>query len=157
MDEDYLLSRKRIFNATFLVILAILLSKISGLVRDQIMTGYFGITYDTDAFTWAYFIPNLFRVLFAESLIIAAFIPIYSTYLKRNQKGDLKIFVNSVVNIMVVVFLVISAVIFILSPEIGAILSKIANNQLDVYKFMVMNRIMIFSPVFSQFHSRSLR
>ena len=147
MDEDYLLSRKRIFNATFLVVLAILLSKISGLVRDQIITGYFGITYDTDAFFWAYFIPNLFRVLFAESLIIAAFIPIYSTYLKRNQKDDLKIFVNSVVNIMVVVFLVISAVIFILSPEIGAILSKIANNQLDVYKFMIMNRIMIFSLV----------
>jgi len=147
MDEDYLLSRKRIFNATFLVVLAILLSKISGLVRDQIMTGYFGVTYDTDAFTWAYFIPNLFRVLFAESLITAAFIPIYSTYLKRNQKDDLKVFVNSVVNIMVVVFLVISAVIFILSPEIGAILSKIANNQLDVYKFMVMNRIMIFSLV----------
>ena len=147
MDEDYLLSRKRIFNATFLVVLAILLSKISGLVRDQIMTGYFGITYDTDAFMWAYYIPNLFRVLFAESLIIAAFIPIYSTYLKRNQKDDLRIFVNSVVNIMVVVFLVISAVIFILSPEIGAILSKIANNQLDVYKFMVMNRIMIFSLV----------
>jgi len=147
MDEDYLLSRKRIFNATFLVVLAILLSKISGLVRDQIMTGYFGITYDTDAFTWAYFIPNLFRVLFAESLIIAAFIPIYSAYLKRNQKDDLKIFVNSVLNIMVVVFLIISAIIFILSPEIGVILSKIANNQLDVYKFMVMNRIMIFSLV----------
>ncbi|MBA7561211.1 Lipid II flippase MurJ [subsurface metagenome] len=147
MDEDYLLSRKRIFNATLLVVLAILLSKISGLVRDQIMTGYFGITYDTDAFTWAYYIPNLFRVLFAESLIIAAFIPIYSKYLKRNQKDDLKIFVNSVANIMVVVFLVIAAVIFILSPEIGAILSKITNNQLDVYKFMVMNRIMIFSLV----------
>ncbi|GAG72614.1 unnamed protein product, partial [marine sediment metagenome] len=77
MDEDYLLSRKKIFNATFLVVLAILLSKISGLVRDQIMTGYFGITYDTDAFTWAYFIPNLFRVLFAESLIIEV---IYSYY-----------------------------------------------------------------------------
>ncbi|NQT67866.1 MAG: murein biosynthesis integral membrane protein MurJ [Actinobacteria bacterium] len=147
MNEDYLLSRRRIFNATFLVVLAILLSKISGLVRDQMMAGYFGMTFDTDAFIWADYIPNLFRVLFAESLIIAAFIPIYSAYLKRNQKDDLKIFVNSVVNIMVVVFLVISAVIFILSPEIGAILSKITNNQLDVYKFMVMNRIMIFSLV----------
>jgi putative peptidoglycan lipid II flippase len=147
MDEEYLLSRRRIFSATFLVVLAILLSKISGLVRDQIMTGYFGMTYDTDAFTWANFIPNLFRVLFAESLIIAAFIPIYSAYLKKNKEDDLKIFVNSVLNIMVVVFLIISAIIFILSPEIGVLLSKIANNRLDVYKFMVMNRIMIFSLV----------
>lgn len=147
MDEDYLLSRRRIFNATFLVVLAILLSKISGLVRDQIMTGYFGMTFDTDAFIWADYIPNLFRVLFAESLIIAAFIPIYSAYLKRNQKDDLKIFVNSVVNIMALVFFIISAIIFILSPEIGEVLSKVANNQLDVYKFVIMNRIMIFSLV----------
>ena len=147
MDEDYLLSRRRIFSATFIVVVAILLSKISGLVRDQIMTGYFGITYDTDAFTWADYIPNLFRVLFAESLIIPAFIPIYSAYLKRNQKDDIKIFVNSIVNIMALVFLIVSAVVFILSPEIGAVLSKIANGQMDVYKFVVMTRIMIFSLV----------
>src|SRR4030066_1306829 len=147
MDEDQLLSRRRILNATFLVILAILLSKISGLVRDQIMAGYFGLKYETDAFTWAEFIPNLFRVLFAESLIIAAFIPIYSAYLKRNQKDDIKIFVSSVVNIITLVFLVISAIIFILSPEIGTLLSRITNNQMDIYKFVVMSRIMIFSLV----------
>ena len=147
MDEDRLLSRRRIFNATFLVILAILLSKISGLVRDQIMAGYFGISYETDAFTWAEFIPNLFRILFAESLIIAAFIPIYSAYLKRNQRDDIKIFVSSVINIITLVFLVISALIFILSPEIGALLSKVTDNQMDIYKFVVMSRIMIFSLV----------
>jgi len=147
MDEDYLLSRKRIFSATFMVVIAILLSKISGLVRDQIMAGYFGITYETDAFTWAYFIPNLFRILIAESLIVAAFIPIYSAYLKNDRKNDLRIFVNSVINIMAVVFFVISVVIFIFSPEIGSILTRIANNQMDVYKFIVMNRIMIFSLV----------
>jgi len=147
MDEDYLLSRRRILNATIFVILAILLSKISGLVRDQIMAGYFGVSYETDAFTWAEFIPNLFRVLFAESLIIAAFIPIYSAYLKKNQRDDLKIFVSSVVNIITLVFLVISAIIFILSPEIGTLLSKVTNNQMDIYKFVVMSRIMIFSLI----------
>ena len=147
MSEDYLLSRKRIFSATFLVVIAILLSKISGLARDQIMAGYFGISYDTDAFIWAYFIPNLFRILFAESLIIAAFIPIYSAYLKKNKRNDLRIFVNSVVNIMIIVFFVISVIIFILSPEIGVLLSKIANSQLDVSRFVFMNRIMIFSLI----------
>lgn len=153
MNEDYLLSRKRIFNATVFVVIATLLSKISGLVRDQIMTGYFGVTYDTDAFTWADYIPNLFRILLAESLIIAAFIPIYSTYLKKNKKDDLKIFVNSVINIIIPVFFIISLIIFIFSPEIGSLLSKIANNQLDIYKFTVMSRIIIFSLVFMSLSS----
>jgi putative peptidoglycan lipid II flippase len=147
MDEDYLLSRKRIFNATVIVIIAILLSKISGLVRDQIMTGYFGVTYETDAFTWADYIPNLFRILLADSLIIAAFIPIYSGYLKKNEKDNIKIFVNSIVNIITLAFIVISVIIFIFSPEIGSLLSKIAGGQLDVNKFMVMSRIVIFSLV----------
>ncbi len=147
MDEDYLLSRKRIFSATVFVLIAILLSKVSGLVRDQMMTGYFGVTYDTDAFIWADYIPNLFRILFAESLIIAAFIPIYSAYLKKGKRDDLKVFVNSVINIIILVFLAASVIIFIFSPEIGVLLSKIASRQFDIYKFTVMSRIMIFSLV----------
>ena len=86
VHEDYLLSRKRIFSATVIVIIITLLSKISGLARDQVMTGYFGMSYDTDSYTWAFFIPNLFKILFAESLIIAAFIPIYSSYLKEKKR-----------------------------------------------------------------------
>ncbi|MEA2016239.1 MAG: murein biosynthesis integral membrane protein MurJ [Actinomycetota bacterium] len=147
MNEDHLLSRKRILSATAFVVIAILLSKISGLVRDQVMTGYFGVSYDTDAFMWADYIPNLFRILFAESLIIAAFIPIYSAYLKKGKKDDLKVFVNSIINIIVLVFLALSAAIFIFSPEIGVLLSKIARSDFDMYKFVVMNRIIIFSLV----------
>ena len=48
---------------------------------------------------------------------------------------------------MAAVFFIIAIVIFIFSPEIGAILSRIADNQMDVYKFIVMNRIMIFSLI----------
>lgn len=147
MDEDYLLSRRRILNATIFVILAILLSKISGLARDQIMTGYFGMSHETDIFNSADYIPSLFRILFAESLVIAAFIPIYSAYLKKNQRDDIKIFVNSVINIIILVFIVLSAIIFILSPQIGILLSKVASYPFDVYKFVVMSRIMIFSLV----------
>ncbi len=145
IEQDYLLSRKRILGATVVVIIAILLSKISGLVRDQVMAAYFGISYDTDAYTWAYFIPNLFKVLFAESLIIAAFIPVYSVYLREDKKEEQGIFVNSVTNIMMIFFIFISLLIFILSPQIGTLLSNISNNQMDIQQFVMMSRIMAFS------------
>jgi len=147
IEEDFLLSRKKIFNATLIVILAILLSKISGLVRDQVMAGYFGISYETDAYTWAFFIPNLFKILFAESLITAAFIPVYTSYLKHRQNDRIQVFVNSVLNIMVLFFLAVSLILFIFSPQIGALLSRIAGNQLDLAKFIMMNRIMAFSVI----------
>ena len=140
-------NRKKIFTATFIVIIATFFSKISGLVRDQVMAGYFGISYETDAFTWAYFIPNLFRVLFAESIIIAAFIPVYTLYLKKGDKEELNDFVSSVTNIFIVIFVVISIIIFIFSSPIGVLLSRISDNNMDISGFAVMNRIMIFSLV----------
>ncbi|MCL6087916.1 MAG: murein biosynthesis integral membrane protein MurJ [Actinobacteria bacterium] len=143
-NTDY---RKNIFNATFLVIIITLFSKISGLVRDQIMAGYFGISYETDAFTWAYFIPNLFRVLFAESIIIAAFIPVYTLYLKKGNSAEVNDFVSSVTNIFILVFTIISAFIFIFSTPIGTLLLKISGSNFDISSFSAMNRIMIFSLV----------
>ena len=143
-NTDY---RKKIFSATFLVIIATLISKISGLARDQVMAGYFGISYETDAFTWAYFIPNLFRVLFAESIIIAAFIPVYTLYLKKGDNREINDFVSSVTNVFILIFIVISALIFIFSSPIGILLSKISGNNLDISSFSAMNRIMIFSLV----------
>jgi putative peptidoglycan lipid II flippase len=145
IQEDLFLSRKRIFSATVIVIIVTLLSKVSGLVRDQIMAGYFGMSYDTDAYTWAFFIPNLFYILFAQSLIIAAFIPVYSSYIKEKTKQEVETFVSSVANIMIIFFILISAVLFIFSPQIGTLLSKIAGSQLDIGKFVIMNRIMSFS------------
>jgi len=139
--------RKRIFTATFIVIILTLFSKISGLARDQIMAGYFGISYETDAFTWAYFIPNLFRVLFAESIIIAAFIPVYMLYLKKGDKKEINDFVSSVANIFILIFAVISTLIFIFSTPIGSLLSKISGNNMNISGFASMNRIMIFSLV----------
>ena len=145
MQQDELLSKKRILGATAVVVLAILLSKVSGLVRDQVMAGYFGISYETDAYTWAFFIPNLFKILFAEALITAAFIPVYTSCLKSKEKKDLNEFVSSVVNIMILFFIFISLILLIFSPQIAVLLSKVSNNQLDVGQFVTMSRIMAFS------------
>lgn len=147
MNQQSQESRNRIFSATFIVVIATLLSKISGLIRDQITASYFGISFDTDAFTWAYFIPNLFRVIFVESVIVAAFVPVYMNYLKENNKKGMDDFVSSVTNILVITSILISLLIFIFSAPIGGFLSRISGNNLDIAKFTLMNRIMIFSLV----------
>ena len=87
----------------------------------------------------------LFYILFAQSLIIAAFIPVYSSYIKEKTRQDVETFVSSVTNIMIIFFIIISAALFIFSPQIGTLLSKIAGSQLDIGKFVIMNRIMAFS------------
>ncbi len=57
------------------VSLLTLLSRITGLARDGLMASLFGTGWILDAFTIAFRIPNMFRRLFGEGALTAAFLP----------------------------------------------------------------------------------
>ena len=59
------------------------LSRILGLVREWLMAYFFGTSLQKSAFDIAFRIPNLFRRLFGEGALSAAFIPIYTETLKN--------------------------------------------------------------------------
>jgi len=65
-------------NASFLVSLGILLSRILGLVRDQVFAHYLGNSPAAGAFRAALRIPNFLQNLFGEGVLSASFIPVYS-------------------------------------------------------------------------------
>lgn len=54
-----------------------LLSRILGFLRDALCAHYFGATLLWDAFSIAFRIPNLFRRLFGEGALTAAFLPAF--------------------------------------------------------------------------------
>lgn len=55
-----------------------LLSRLTGLLRDAALAAVFGLGWVADAFFVAFLIPNLFRRLFGEGALTAAFIPRYT-------------------------------------------------------------------------------
>ncbi|MCP4787569.1 MAG: murein biosynthesis integral membrane protein MurJ [Fuerstiella sp.] len=57
------------------VSLLTLLSRFTGLARDALMASLFGTGWVLDAFTVAFRVPNLFRRLFGEGAMAAAFLP----------------------------------------------------------------------------------
>ncbi|MEI7902210.1 MAG: murein biosynthesis integral membrane protein MurJ [bacterium] len=59
------------------------LSRILGLVREWLMAYFFGTSLQKSAFDVAFRIPNLFRRLFGEGALSAAFIPVYTETLKN--------------------------------------------------------------------------
>src|SRR5436853_3533915 len=65
-------------RATGVVGLAILSSRILGLIREQIFAGLFGAGKNLDAFLMAFRLPNLLRDLFAEGALSTAFITTFS-------------------------------------------------------------------------------
>ncbi len=73
-------------KAVFSVSALTLLSRITGLVRDQIGAHYFGTSAMMDAYQIAFRIPNLLRRLFAEGAFSAAFVPLLAA--TRAREGD---------------------------------------------------------------------
>lgn len=71
-------------RAAGIVSLATLVSRVLGLVREQVFAAFFGAGFAVDAFQVAFRIPNLLRDLFAEGAMSAAFVPT----LTRVQEGD---------------------------------------------------------------------
>ena len=68
--------------------LAVLLSRITGLVRETVFAGLFGAGMQYDAFVAAYRIPNLLRDLLAEGALSAAFVTTYSQTLSASRRED---------------------------------------------------------------------
>ena len=60
-------------------------SRVLGLVRDQVQSYYFGAGSLTDAFVAAFRIPNLLRDLFAEGAMSSAFVPTFTA--EREKRG----------------------------------------------------------------------
>jgi putative peptidoglycan lipid II flippase len=66
--------------------LAVLVSRILGLVRDIVFAKFFGAGLLMDCFQAAFRIPNLLRDLFAEGALSSAFVTVFSR--TRKQEGD---------------------------------------------------------------------
>lgn len=62
------------------------LSRALGLIRDVVMAGFFGTSQSMSAFVVAFTIPNLFRRLFGEGALSAAFVPVFVE--TRRNEGD---------------------------------------------------------------------
>jgi len=65
-------------RATGIVAIAVMCSRLLGLIREQVFAGLFGAGKNLDAFLMAFRVPNLLRDLFAEGALSTAFITTFS-------------------------------------------------------------------------------
>ena len=93
-----------------------LLSRVFGYVRDQRIAFLLGIGTAADAFTIAYRIPNLLRLLVAEGAVNAAFIPTFSRYLSEEKRREAWEFANTLINMATLVLAGVTVLGVVFSP-----------------------------------------
>ncbi|HOQ45531.1 MAG TPA: murein biosynthesis integral membrane protein MurJ [Bryobacteraceae bacterium] len=86
--HDETAGHEQIVRAAGVVSAAVLLSRLSGLLRETVMAHLFGAGRLYDAFSLGFRIPNLTRDLFAEGALSSAFVPTFTEYLSTKSKRE---------------------------------------------------------------------
>ncbi len=102
-SEGHADSRRGLVKSAAVITLLTFLSRILGLVREQVRGYYLGTGTSSDAFGLAATIPNLFRRLLAEGAMTAAFIPVFSGYVKEGDSKSLARFFSSFLSLFTMV------------------------------------------------------
>ncbi|HHT9129262.1 MAG TPA: murein biosynthesis integral membrane protein MurJ [Candidatus Brocadiaceae bacterium] len=116
-----------LFRSVRIISVCTFLSRILGLARDMICASIFGTGMVWDAFTVAFKIPNLFRRLFGEGALSAAFIPIFTEHIEKRGKAEALAFVNIIATILIIILggiVLIGEGSFIAIPKIFHIQEK---------------------------------
>ncbi len=112
------MSERRLARNISMMSVSVFLSRILGLVRDQVMAFCFGTTLLNDAFVVGFKIPNLLRSLFGEGALSASFVPIYNEIGIREERQGQISFALQVLGILTVFLLALTAVGIIFAPWI---------------------------------------
>ena len=107
---------RRLLSSAAGFTLLTLLSRILGLVREQVRGYYLGTGMGSDAFGLAATIPNLFRRLFAEGAMTAAFVPVFTGYIQREDPGEMRRFLSAFVTLFAILLAGFTALMIVLSP-----------------------------------------
>ncbi|HSR54287.1 MAG TPA: murein biosynthesis integral membrane protein MurJ [Acidobacteriota bacterium] len=115
-------SRGKAARAAGLVSLAVMCSRILGLVREMVFSRLLGAGLAMDALRIAFLVPNLLRDLFAEGALSSAFVPTFTDYLHNQSKSKAWHLAGLVMSLLMIV-LGLFALLLLAFPRYGMLLA----------------------------------
>lgn len=101
---------------------ATMLSRVLGMVRDMVVSRFFGAGLETDAFFAAFQIPNMLRRFFAEGALTSAFVPIFSATLTKDGEYKARELANTCFTLLTIVMAGVALLGIIFSPIIVTVM-----------------------------------
>ena len=102
---------------------AILVSRITGLLRDQVMAVFFGAGFATDAFNVAFRIPNLLRDLLAEGSMTRSLVRTFTDYDRNRGEEEAWELGRQLMLSLLLVLAVLCALGWVFAPQIVHLLA----------------------------------
>src|SRR5438445_2757251 len=115
--------RRMSTRATGVVGIAVLSSRVLGLIRETVFAGLFGAGKNLDAFLMAFRLPNLLRDLFAEGALSTAFITTFSKKIAFEGDASAWRLGNKVATLTAVFMSVITLLGIVFAPQLVDLLT----------------------------------
>ena len=110
-------------RATGIVAIAVMCSRLLGLIREQLFAGLFGAGKNLDAFLMAFRVPNLLRDLFAEGALSTAFITTFSKKITTDGDKSAWQLANKVATLTAVFVSAITLLGIIFAPQLVGLMT----------------------------------
>ena len=145
--------RQTVAQGAVIISFFTVLSSLLGLFRDRILASTFLISkigaahQSLDVYYAAFFIPDTINYLTFLGALSAAFIPIFTSYISKNEEKEAFFITNSFLNLAILFILLISLITLALAPY----LVKIIAPGFDLEKQRLtasLVRLMLLSPLF---------
>ncbi len=139
-------SQQGVAQATIILIIGTVLSRILGFVRDMVIAHQFGAAAETDAFLIAFIIPGVFAGMVASALTVA-FIPVFTEYRLKQGEEDAWRIASTLINVSVgvlilgVIFTLVTApvIVRLLGPGLAE-----ETREMAIHLAKVMSPAIIF-------------
>jgi putative peptidoglycan lipid II flippase len=128
-----------------------MLSRLFGLVREQLFAALMGASIYADAFVVAFRIPNLLRDLFAEGALSQAFVPTFKASLKHDGPAHAYELANRVAGTLLVVMGLLLAAGALFAPQLVDLLAHDYERVPGMHSLIAeLTRVMLpFLPIVS--------
>ncbi|MBC7251130.1 MAG: murein biosynthesis integral membrane protein MurJ [Anaerolineae bacterium] len=138
--------KRQIARAAGVVMVAFVASRALGLVREMIISRYFGTSAEYDAYLAAFRLPDILFQLVAGGALGSAFIPMFTGYLARNDEEEAWRLASAVTNLVLLILTSLAVVAAVLAPQVVALIAPgFPPPQRELAADLM--RLMLISPV----------
>lgn len=121
-------------------------SKVAGFIRELVLSNYYGASSVADAFLTASTLPSLIYTIIGASITVS-YIPIYNRLKKSRGLEKAEKFTSNLINIIVIVTIFISIIIFIFTKPVIRVFA-LGFDEETLRLAITLTRISILSIVF---------
>ena len=117
------MKRQTIVAGATIMMVATILSRLLGWVRDKAIAHFWGSTPHTDAYWAAFMVPDLLYYLLAGGAVSAAVIPVFTAYIHRKEEAEGWRATNTILTLFSLCAIVGIVLIVLFAPYLVAIVA----------------------------------